>query len=213
MPSAGSRRSRQRYRTRKDLLRATARIIGEGKVPTMEMVAEESMVSRATAYRYFPNIEALLVEAELDIAMPDAATFFSGDPSTDPVERLDRAEGAVHDMVYANELALRHMLSKTVMLAGEKAPGGLPVRQNRRLPLIEAALDPLRGRMPAPEFDRLCAAVALVFGPESMIVFRDVLPLSPQRAREVKRWVLRALVASAMADTGASESTPADTGV
>jgi hypothetical protein len=53
------------------------------------------------------------------------------------------------------------------------------VRQNRRLPLIEAALAPARGRRDAAAYDRLCAALALVFGIEALVVFTDVHPQSP----------------------------------
>ena len=52
----------------------------------MEEVAEEALVSRATAYRYFPSMEALLVEAPLDIAVPDPEQMFADDSSVDPAE-------------------------------------------------------------------------------------------------------------------------------
>ena len=64
----GGGRANQRRRTRKDLLQAAARLIKEGRPPTLEEVAEAALVSRATAYRYFPNIDALLAEATLDMA-------------------------------------------------------------------------------------------------------------------------------------------------
>ena len=72
-------RPNQKSRTRKDLLRAAARLMQAGSSPTLEEVAEEAMVSRATAYRYFPGVEALLTEAALDVAMPDGESFFAGD--------------------------------------------------------------------------------------------------------------------------------------
>src|SRR4028119_708650 len=74
-------RANQRYRTRKDLLTAASRLMKEGRKPTLEEVAEAALVSRATAYRYFPSVEALLIEASVDITVPDGATLFAGDPS------------------------------------------------------------------------------------------------------------------------------------
>jgi AcrR family transcriptional regulator len=53
-------RANQRDRTRKDLLSAAARLLKEGASPSMEDLAAAAMVSRATAYRYFPNLDALL---------------------------------------------------------------------------------------------------------------------------------------------------------
>lgn len=198
---ANSGRTRQRYRTRKALLAAAARLLKDGQQPSMEAVAEAALVSRATAYRYFSSVEALLIEAPIDFAAPDPQTLFFDDASTDPIERLDRAEAIMHEMVYANELALRHMLSKTLVARAQRGRGDVPVRQNRRVPLIEAALAPAQDSFDQPSYERLCAALALVFGPESMIVFRDVLPVSPRRARAIKRWMLRALVEAAKAES------------
>src|SRR3982751_3762631 len=72
-------RANQRRRTRKDLLAAAARLLQEGKTPGMDAVAAAAMVSRATVYRYFPNIDALLIEAPLDRAVPSPAEIFADD--------------------------------------------------------------------------------------------------------------------------------------
>lgn len=194
------RRTNQRRRTRKDLLAAAERLLREGRRPTMEEVAEEAMVSRATAYRYFPNIEALLVEAPLDIAVPDAEGLFAEDPSADPVSRLDRAEAALHRMVYQNVAPLRLMLAHILLQRAEDDLSDSPARQNRRTPLIEAALAPVRHKLDDAGYRRLCAALALVFGTEAMVVFEDVLQLDEKAARAVKSWMIRALVQAALED-------------
>ena len=202
--TASPGRANQRLRTRKDLLAAAARLLkAGGPPPDMDAVAAEAMVSRATAYRYFPSIEALLVEAPLDGAAPDPQQVFGADDSPDVAERVDRAEALLHDMVYRNEPQLRLMvaasLERKAKGAGEGGGGtDLPVRQNRRTPLIEAALAPARRRMTRAVYTNLCAALALLFGPESMIVFSDVLNLDAKAARRVKSWAARALVNAAL---------------
>jgi AcrR family transcriptional regulator len=192
-------RPNQKSRTRKDLLRAAARLMMEGRSPTLEEVAEEALVSRATAYRYFPGVEALLVEAALDFAMPDADQFFAGDGSSDPLDRLLRADTAVAEMVRANAPALRAMLIHSLQqgLAGEAM---VPVRQNRRTPLIEAALAP--AEFAAAARDRLVKALALVIGTESMIVFKDVLRVGDAEADAIRRWMIRTLVRAARTAEG-----------
>ena len=90
---------------------AAARLLKEGVTPSIEAVAEAAMVSRATAYRYFPSLDALLVEAPLEGDAPDPDTLFAESRSTDPEERIDTAEAALHDMVYRNEAQLRRLLS------------------------------------------------------------------------------------------------------
>jgi len=196
-------RANQRHRTRKDLLVAAARLLKERHNPTMDDVAEAAMVSRATAYRYFPTLDALLVEAPLDGTVPTPEDVFADEPSVDPEERLDQAEAALHDMVYRNEAQLRRMLAYTVDPAARGNGDNPPlVRQNRRTALIEGALAPARDRLTDDAYTNLCAASALVFGTESMVVFRDVLPLDPEQARAVKSWALRALVREALEESG-----------
>jgi AcrR family transcriptional regulator len=202
-------RGNQRFRTRKDLLAAAARLMKNGRKPSLEEVAEAALVSRATAYRYFPSIEALLVEASLDLAVPDGEAVFAGDPSEDPGERAVKAEAAMHRSVYENEAAIRLMLASTVVRAGNGADGdGAPVRQNRRTPLIDAALAPARGRFTKASYARLRAALALIFGSEAMVVFRDVLGLDEKAAREVKSWAVRALVRDALEESRPGSGAP-----
>lgn len=189
-------RPNQKSRTRKDLLRAASRLMKQGRNPTLEDVAEEALVSRATAYRYFSGVEALLVEAALDVAMPDER-FFAGDGSTDAVARLLRADNAVAGMIAENEPALRAMLVHSLQ-RGMLGEGALPVRQNRRTPLIEQALAPVRATLPAADFSRLAQALALVIGTESMLVFKDVLAIGDEEAAAVRAWMIGALVAAAL---------------
>lgn len=72
-------RPNQRRRTRKDLLDAASRLMKQGRKPSLEEIAEEALVSRATAYRYFPNVEAMLHEASFDIAIPQPQDLFRDD--------------------------------------------------------------------------------------------------------------------------------------
>jgi AcrR family transcriptional regulator len=196
MADAEKGRPNQKSRTRKDLLRAAARLMKEGRNPTLEEVAEEAMVSRATAYRYFSGVEALLVEAALDVAMPDES-FFAGDESEDPVERLLRADAAVAAMILENEVALRAMLVSSLQYDRDE---GLPTRQNRRTPLIEQALAPARDKLTPAEFILLARALALVIGTESMIVFKDVLAIGDAEAAAVRAWMIRTLADAALGE-------------
>ena len=199
--TAGGPRANQRRRTRKDLLRAAARLMREGRSPTLEEVAAEALVSRATAYRYFPGTEALLLETAIDIAAPEAATVFAGDQSEDPVARLAKVDAALDEMILAHEPALRALMAHTLQ-RGQRGEGDAeaPARQNRRTPLIEAALAPARGRFSPAALDTLTKALAYLMGPEAMVVSKDVLELEEAEARRVKSWAAGALVAAALDD-------------
>jgi AcrR family transcriptional regulator len=198
MDAEVSGRPNQRRRTRKDLLNAASLMVKQGRKPSLEEIAEEALVSRATAYRYFPNVEALLLEASFDIAVPEAKDLFQDGAADDPVARVQRVDTALHDMILANEVSLRMMLVHSLERAAGQAGEGLPVRQNRRMPLIEAALKPARHRFKPGALETLSKALALIIGTEGMIVIKDVLQLDDADARKVKRWAIRALVETAM---------------
>ena len=171
----------------------------------MEEVAEEALVSRATAYRHFRSVDALLLEAPIDAAVADPVELFANDTSDDVEARVDRAEASLHEVVYRSEPQLRVLLANSI--GRDTADETVPRRQNRRVPLIQAALAPSRHRLRDADYERLCAALAVFFGPESMIVFRDVLGVDGEAARAVKSWAVRALVRAAL-ESSEAESTP-----
>lgn len=193
----GSGRANQKLRTRKELIGAAAKLMKSGARPTLEEVAAEALVSRATAYRYFPSIEALLAETALDIAFPDAATLFAGMDASDVLARVEKADAAVNAMVTGNEMAFRQMLITALSRSLDPQDDGQPIRQNRRAPLIAAALEPARGALKPAAVKPLSAALAVLMGLEARIVLKDVLQLSDADADGVRRWMLKALVAAA----------------
>jgi len=188
-------REQQRMRTRKDLLRAAGRLIAEGRTPSFDEIADAAMVSRATAYRYFPGLDALLVEAALDMAAPDPSILQGAPPEL--VERLLLIDDALDSMIRANELPLRTMLAHALQRRA-RGEDELPVRQNRRMPMLQAAIGDARERLPADAADRLAKALSLIIGTEAMIVTKDVLQISDDEARAVRRWAIRALAAAAL---------------
>jgi len=206
-------RANQLRRTRKDLLQAAARLAREGRSPTLDEVAEAAMVSRATVYRHFSDVNALLVEAALDIDTPQAEAVLRDAPAQDPVARLERVDAAFETMIRDNEVPLRLMLkhtmersvrvvhtartAKTAKTTEAAEPGGAPLRQNRRAPLIDAALEPARAQFRPAALKNLRPALAMVIGTEAMLALKDVMQLDEAEARRVRRWAIRALVEAA----------------
>jgi AcrR family transcriptional regulator len=202
-----SARANQKRRTRKDLLQAASRLMKQGRKPSIDEIAEEALVSRATAYRYFPGLEALLVEASLDVAVPAAQELFYGVSSSDPVSRVQSVDTALHDVIVANEAPFRMMLIHSLeRKLGREDGDELPVRQNRRTALIEAALEPARGEFAPAALETLTRALALIIGTEGILVVKDVLQLDDNEARRVKRWAIAALIEAAK-NSGSVERT------
>lgn len=186
----------RQLRTRKDLLQSAARLLRLGKHFTLDEVAAEAHISRATAYRYFSSVDELVSEAPVDEVVPDAAELFGKEQKSGPVERLEKAERILHKATYEHEDQLRVMLASS--LSAAKKRGKAPTRQNRRTEYIEKALEPYRADFSGETYKNLCASLALIFGTESMIVFSDVLKIGPAKARQIKRWAIRALVEQAL---------------
>lgn len=191
---SGGARANQKLRTRKDLLEAAARLMREGRTPTFEEIAEAALVSRATAYRYFPGLDALLLEAALDVAMPTAEAIFNGEAGGDPVVRLERLDAALSRMMAANEAALRVMLAQSLQSPGD---ADAPRRQNRRGPLIDEALAPAADAFDPEALDMLKKALAVLLGIEAVVAFKDVLRVPDPEARRIRRWAITALVDAA----------------
>jgi AcrR family transcriptional regulator len=186
-------RWKQRRRTRQDILAAAAELLKTGQKPSLEEIADAALVSRATAYRYFPNADALLVEAALEIDFPKIGDVLAG-VDNDPVRRVEKVDAALHALIAENEAALRLMIASALERG---ARGDLPVRQDRRTPMLTEALAPARASFKTADYDALIAALSLIVGQEAMIVFRDVLRLDDAEAARVRRWAIRALISAA----------------
>lgn len=194
-----SERTAQRSRTRKAIVRAASRLLERGERPSLEDVAAEAEVSRATAYRYFPGLEALLSEAAVDALVPDPEALFAPDAPDDAAARLAMVDDAFDLACRSREVALRLMLARILERSALRHGDDEPLRQNRRLPLIERALAPVWDRLPPEVRQRLAQALAMILGTEGFIALSDVVGLDQDEARQVRRWAIDALLQAALA--------------
>jgi AcrR family transcriptional regulator len=194
-------RRQQKARTRAALVAAARDLLSQGVYPTVEQAAEAAAVSRATAYRYFPNQSALLVAAHPEI---EARSLLGDDPPREPEARLDAVVTALARMFLEAETTYRAMLRLALDPSAEEVEES-DLRKGLRLDWIGEALAPLEGRLPAPELDRLVHAVAAVAGIEALVTLTDLVRLPRREAVEVMRWSARALLRSALAEAEGAE--------
>jgi AcrR family transcriptional regulator len=190
-------RTRQKARTRADLLAAARELLTLGRTPTVEEAAARAGVSRATAYRYFPNQRALLVATHPEI---ERTTLLPRDAPSEPRERLDRMIVELIRFTLENEPELRTTLRLSLEPAQE---GELVLRRGRAIGWIEEALAPLRGRLPKAELRRLVLAIRAACGIEALVWLTDVAGQSRKQAADVMRWSASALLRAALAESDA----------
>ena len=67
LPPDAAGRVNQKRRTRSAIIAAAQAIVERGETPTVAQAANDALVSRTTAYRYFPTQESLLLELSINI--------------------------------------------------------------------------------------------------------------------------------------------------
>jgi AcrR family transcriptional regulator len=211
-PSSESGRVNQKLRTREALLDAAEVLVAAGGRPTVPEVAAAARVSLATAYRYFPSRELLLLEAllakrslEPEAVVPDAVR--------DPAERAVHVQRFLYDLAADNEANFRLYLSGTMqewVRTGGEAGGTL--REGRRMGQIDRALAPARERLDPATYALLREALAGIVGMETYFALTDVCHVDRARATAVMGWAVETLVRAALDGTGAAVATRAPAG-
>ena len=192
-------RVNQKRRTRKAIVEAARAMVERGERPTVASAAEEALVSRTTAYRYFPSQESLVLELTVGENVDEFERLFA-QPLDDapPEQRLLELVDEFNRYSFANEALYRSLVRHymDMWLAAEHAGEGHanPLREGRRHRWITNALEPLRDQIPADEMDRLVAALCLLMGAEAVVVLRDVAHLEPEDGVAVAHWAAQALL-------------------
>jgi AcrR family transcriptional regulator len=197
-------RTQQKARTRGALIAATRRLLTQGSTPTVEQAAAAAQISRATAYRYFPNQRVLLAAT---YPLIDRRSLLPTPAPPDPPARLAAVAEAQTQLVLELEPELRTQL-RLALDRGAVDRDQLPLRRGRRIAWIEEALAPLDGRLPEPELQRLVHAIGAAVGVEALVWLTDIAGLSREEAVGVMRWSAQTLLQAALTEAAASESSP-----
>jgi AcrR family transcriptional regulator len=159
----------QKARTRAAIVQAVHELARSGAEITMPSVAKAALVSEATAYRYFPDLVTLLLEAD-EGTWPDpeeALAPVAG--SADPVERIGYAARLLLEGVLTNESAVRAMIAGSITRPVDAAR-----RPGHRFGLIDAALAPAAGRIDAAALAQLRRDLAVAVSAEALFTLTDL---------------------------------------
>ena len=190
------RRANQKARTRTAIIDAGRRLQERGLTPTVEAAARDADVSRATAYRYFPTQQALLIELGAELTYEPVDKLLAGLTSSDVEERLASLIDAYTEAFEHDEPRIRMALGvyqDTWLRAYRDGSATSPrLRQGRRMRWLDTVLQPLT--IPDDRRERLKTALALAVGPDSLVILKDVCGLSgTQASATLKRTALALL--------------------
>ena len=185
-------RMNQKARTRAAIVQAVHELARSGAEVTMPSVAKAALVSEATAYRYFPDLVTLLLEAD-EGTWPDpdeALAPVAG--SADPVERIGYAARLLLDGVLANESAVRAMIAGSIT-----KPALATRRPGHRFGLIDAALAPAAARIDAAGLAQLRRDLAVVVSADALFTLTDLCGMNRPDAVDSAARAARALTEAA----------------
>lgn len=203
-----SGRAQQKLRTRAALVQAARALMRAGAAPTVAEAAEAARVSRATAYRYFPTHESLLVEiSNITPSTRPIETLLGNLPDGDVEARLLALLGRFNPIVFAEEASMRTALRTyldTWLKARARGDRRIAVREGRRVRWLDKVLEPARGRLTDAQYRRVRAALALTLSIEALVVMKDVCRIdSDKEALAVLQWAATALLRAGLAEANA----------
>lgn len=166
-------RVNQKARTRAAIVRAVRELARSGREITMPSVAKAALVSEATAYRYFPDLVTLLLEADQGTWPDPAEALAPVADSADPVERIGFAARLLLDGVLASESAVRAMIAGSIT-----RPEIAARRPGHRFGLIDAALAPAADRLDPAALAQLRRGLAVVVSADALFTLTDLCELS-----------------------------------
>jgi AcrR family transcriptional regulator len=191
-------RTNQKARTRRAIVEACRELIHGGELVTMPQVSKAAMVSEATAYRYFPDLAALISQTLAEDWPTPAEALEPVASSNDPVERVAFATRFLLEGVAEREAVVRAMIAATISrtdMAGRARPG-------IRFGLIDHALAPslqaLEAKSPQA-VGQLKRDLAVVVSADALFCLTDLCGLSVRDAIDSAVETAKTLTAAAFA--------------
>ncbi|TDQ33145.1 TetR/AcrR family transcriptional regulator [Zeaxanthinibacter enoshimensis] len=189
-------RVRQKLETRSQILEAAREIMKAKKKLSLEEVARQAGISRATIYRYFPNVDLLIIEASLDIH------YVSPEELAEKVASKTIDEGFLYIQEYFNKLTLTHEPVFRQYLSAvlqESLASKKKLRGGRRIAALETLMATYEGEMDEETLENLknISAILMV---DAIMTGKDVCGLASDKISHTLRWGLEMILKGIQAD-------------
>jgi AcrR family transcriptional regulator len=190
-------RVKQKLKTRMQILEAAKVLMSKKRNITLEGVAQEANVSRATIYRYFPNIELLYSEASLDIHYSSPNALFEEVKDMSLSGRILKVQSYYNQLAQDHELIFRRYLSAVL---NESIVSKKKIRGARRVATMELVLDSFKKEMSGKNLQNLKNIASILMGIDSLIVAKDVCGLSNKEADDTLKWGIEMILKGLYSD-------------
>lgn len=190
-----SGRARQKQKTRDRILSSAQQFLRRGEAFTLEDIAHDTSLSRASVYRYYSSVDILAREAGLDLQVQSPEALVASLQDRSPRDRVTGIQAYFNRLAITNEAAFRKYLSLVITEAS--GPGK---RGARRTKALRLALEHDDGGLSAEEKEKLVVIATALMGIEALIVTKDVCHLDNERAAAVLEWGLEKLIDGLLAE-------------
>ena len=191
------KRPSPRDRTRTLLLAAARELLRTGQPLTVQAVADQAQVSRATAYRYFTSNDSVAVHATLPVLndpLHDSDwPYYRPDPHADLPTRVAGTVRSMGEWAFDHAQELRTVLALSLQPDSEQRGLSRRGKLNRQR-WIDAALADLPEQISPQTRQRLSTALLPLFGAEAVVWTTDVAGLDRNDALDALAWTAHTLV-------------------
>lgn len=191
-------RINQKLKTRNQILDAAKLLMSKNQKTSLEDIAEKAEVSRATIYRYFPNIELLYTEASLHIHCSSPTEL------AEEVKEMSLSKALLTVQAYYNQLAQDHELifrRYLIAVLSESVISKKKTRAGRRIITLEMVLESYKDKIPNSDLEKLKNIACILMGADPLIVAKDVCNLSNEETNKTLSWGLEMMLKGIFSET------------
>ena len=179
-------RTNQKLETRSKILVSAQYFLNNGLEFNLEDIAKRTGISRATVYRYFPNVDILAAEAGLDVSTKSPQTIFENLKGTNMENKVLEIQDYFNTLAIDHEKLFRKYLSSVLGLNTST-----PKRGARRKKTLQLLFE--ETNFTNKEKENLTNLFTLLMGIEPLVVTKDVCGLNNRESVELMKWGMKLL--------------------
>jgi AcrR family transcriptional regulator len=180
-------RTKQKFKTRHHIIKTAQTLLAEKESTSLEEVAENAGISRATIYRYFPSIDVLVGEVGLSLESKTPDELVTDVEEMSLTKALLHIQDYFNDHAITNETMLRKFLSVSLQFDSSIDTSS---RGARRLLAADGVISEKGTSLDKKERENLARIMTVLSGIEPLIANRDVNGMTPVESKELLSWAI-----------------------